>query len=127
MNVFDYVNEILQGKKNLMIEDGNEKDYNAYIVNRALAQHQDCVELANMMNERPHLDNKMQFLFLLNSIRSKKRPFNKWAKAEKIDDIEEIKTYYNCSTSKAIEYLRILSEEEIIKIKRLVDVGGLKS
>ena len=126
MNVFDYVNEILQGKKNLMSEQENEKDYNAYIVNRALAQHQDCVELANMMNERPHLDNKLQFLFLINTVRSKKRPFNKWAKAEKIEDIECVKTFYGYSDIKAREALRLLDDEQIQKIKEQTDIGGLR-
>lgn len=126
MNVFDYVNEILQGKKNLIVDEETEKAYSPYVVNRALAQHQDCVALANMMNERPHIDNKMQFLFLINTVRSKKRPFNKWAKAEKIEDIECVKTFYGYSDIKAREALRILDEEQIQKLKEKTDIGGIR-
>lgn len=126
MNVFDYVNEILQGKKNLIVDEETEKAYSPYIVNRALAQHQDCVAFANMMNERPQLDNKMQFLFLINTVRSKKRPFNKWAKAEKIEELECVKTYYGYSDVKARDALRILDEEQIQEIKEKTDIGGIR-
>lgn len=126
MNVFDYVNEILVGKKILIVDDETEKDYSSYIVNRALAQHQDCVSLANMMNQYPNLDNKLQFLFLINTVRSKKRPFNKWAKAEKIEELENIKEFYGYSDVKAREALKLLDDEQILEIKKQTDKGGLR-
>jgi hypoxanthine phosphoribosyltransferase len=127
MNVFDYVNEILVGKKILIVDDETEKGYSSYIVNRALAQHQDCVSLANMMNHYPNLDNKLQFLFLINTVRSKKRPFNKWAKAEKIEELENIKEFYGYSDDKAREALKLLDDEQIQEIKKQTDKGGLRN
>ena len=122
---FDYVNDILQTKKNIIVDSDTEKAYAPYIVNRALAQHLDCILFANEMNVRPWVDKKLQYLYLMNSIRAKKRTFSKWIKPESIDDIESIKTYYTCSDTKAIEYLKLLSEDDIIFIKNSTDIGGI--
>jgi hypothetical protein len=126
MNPFDYVNDILQGKKNLMIDDEAEKSYDPYLTNKALSNHLDCIGFASEMNERPHLDKKLQYLFLINTVRSKKRPFNKWAKAEKIEDIECVKSYYGYSDTKAREALQLLDDKQIQKLKELTDIGGLR-
>jgi hypothetical protein len=78
------------------------------------------------MNMRHFADKKMQNDFLINSIRSKKRPFVKWTKSEKIENLEVIKSYFNYSESKAKDALRLLSEEQIQKIKEKTDIGGLR-
>ena len=123
---FDYVNQILQGKKNLIVDEITEKEYNPFIVNRALSYHFDCVLFANEMNRRPFLDKKLQNSFLINTIRSKKRPFAKWVKSEKSDDIEFIKRYFNYSDIKAKEVLRLLDDEQIQQIKEKTEIGGLR-
>jgi hypothetical protein len=124
--VFDYVNEILQGKKNLMVSSEDEKDYVPFLVNRALSYHYDCVLFANEMNRRHFLDKKCQHDFFINTIRSKKRPYVKWGKSEENDDITYIKKAYGFSDSKAIEALRLLSKEDIQKLKEQTDIGGLR-
>jgi hypothetical protein len=63
--------------------------------------------------------------FLLNTIRSQKRPFAKWVKSEKSEDIECIKTVYGFSDTKAREALRLLSNEQIQQLKEQTDIGGL--
>lgn len=123
---FDYVNQILQGKKNLIVDEITEKEYNPFIVNRALSYHYDCVLFANEMNMRSHLDKKLQNSFLINTIRSKKRPFAKWVKSEKSDDIEYIKRYFNYSDTRAKEVLRLLNDEQIQQIKEQTETGGLR-
>jgi hypothetical protein len=40
-NPFDYVNEILQGKKKMIVDDATEKSYEPFLVNRALSYHKD--------------------------------------------------------------------------------------
>jgi hypothetical protein len=124
-NPFDYVNEILQGKKQLIVDDLTEKGYEPFLVNRALSQHKDCVLFANEMNQRHHLDKKMQNDFLLNTIRSVKRPFAKWAKSEKNDDIACVKLVYGLSDSKARDALRLLTKEQIQQLKKETFTGGL--
>jgi hypothetical protein len=125
MNPFDYVNQILYGKKNLIVDEVTEKSYTPFLVNRSLSYHKDCIGYANEMNRRHHLDKKLQFDFLLNTIRSQKRPFAKWVKSEKSEDIECIKAVYGFSDIKAREALRLLSNEQIQQLKEQTDIGGL--
>ena len=125
MSPFDYVNEILQGKKNLIVDDYTEKSYEPFLVNRALSYHFDCIMFANEMNQRPFVDKKLQNDYLINTIRSRKRPFNKWVKAEKSEDIECIKAFYGVSTPKAQEALSLLTEEQLQQLKEKTAEGGL--
>lgn len=124
-NPFDYVNSILQNKKNLIVDEQTEKDYAPFLVNRSLSYHKDCIIYANEMNRRHFLDKKLQFNFLINTIRSQKRPFAKWVKSEKSDDLECIKTAYGYSDTKAREALRLLSNEQIQQLKEKTLTGGL--
>jgi hypothetical protein len=63
--------------------------------------------------------------FLLNTVRSQKRPFAKWIKSEKSDDLECIKTVFGFSDTKAREALRLLSKEQIQQLKEQTQTGGL--
>lgn len=124
MTPFDFVNQILQGKQQLIVDDLTEKEYVSFLTNRSLSYHKDCILFANEMNLRHHVDAKMQNDFLLNTVRSRKRPFTKWAKSEKSEDIECIKIIFGYSNFKAREALRLLSDEQIQELKRKTDIGG---
>ena len=125
-NPFDYVNSILQTKKNIIVDADTEEEYNAFITNRALSYQLDCIMFSNEMNKRAFLDKKMQFDYFINTIRSKKRPFAKWVKSEKSEDIECIKQIYNFSNAKAREALRLLSKDQLKQLKEQTDIGGLR-
>ncbi len=126
MTPFDFVNQIMQGKKQLIVDELTEKDYIPFIVNKTLSYQKDCIMYANEMNSRHFIDKKLQNDFLLNTIRSKKRPFIKWAKSEKSEDIECIKQIYGFSDKKAYDALRLLNDEQIQKLKEKTDIGGLR-
>ena len=123
-NPFDYVNQILYGKKDLIVDELTEKDYIPFLINRSLSYHKDCIIYANEMNRRHFLDKKLQNHFLINTIRSHKRPFAKWVKSEKSEDIECVKLIYGLSDSKAREALSLLSDEQIQKLKEKTNTGG---
>jgi hypothetical protein len=125
-NPFDYVNSILQNKKNLIVDELTEKDYSPFLVNRTLSYHKDCILYANEMNRRHLTDKKLQYDFLLNTIRSQKRPFAKWVKSEKSDNLECIKQVFGLSDQKAREAMRLLSDEQIQQLKEQTDTGGLR-
>ena len=125
-NPFDYVNSILQNKKNLIVDELTEKDYSPFLVNRTLSYHKDCIMYANEMNRRHLADKKLQYDFLLNTIRSQKRPFAKWIKSEKSEDLECIKQVFGLSDQKAREAKRLLSNEQIQQLKEQTDTGGLR-
>jgi len=119
MNPFDYVNAITYSKEKLPIG----KDYNSFIVNRSLSYFIDCVLPANEINMNSHLDKKLQFDFLINSIRKSKR-FSKWHKRIDNADLEIVKTYYSYSNDKAEQALKLLSKEQLKTLKNSMDTGG---
>ena len=120
---FDFLNAINHTKEEMIVDEWSERQYNPYVINKGLSYGSDTVVQANEMNSRPHLDKKLQFLFLLNTIRPRKR-YNKWIKAEKIDAIEVIKEYYGYSTEKARQVLPILSESQLNHLKEQLQKGG---
>lgn len=121
---FDFINAINFDKKDLIVDDWSEKQYTPYIVNRGLSFGADTAIPANEMNSRPHLDRKLQFDFLINTIRPRKR-YNKWVKAEKVEAIEVVKTYYGYSIEKARQALLILTSEQLNHLKQKLEKGGL--
>ena len=126
MNPFDFINQINHGKKNLIDETPTlEKEYNSFIVNRGLSFNHDTALYANEMNVQNHLDHKLQFDFLLNTVRPKKR-WGKWIKRENNDTLELIKKYYSCSYEKARDYSTLLSDSQLDIIRQNIELGGLK-
>ena len=123
----EYLNAINFTKKNVMNSDDPmwEKKYPAFIVNKMLSGFSDTVMLVNEMNRNHFLDKDMQFQFLLNSIRSKKR-FTPFLRASKIKDIECVKEYYGYSNEKAKSALDILTNEQLKLIKARLYKGGIK-
>ena len=123
----DYLPAINHTKKNLMDSDDVmwEKKYPAFMVNKVLSGFSDTIMLTNEMNRNHFLDRDMQFQFLLNSIRSKKR-FTPFLKASKIKDIECVKEYYGYSNEKAKTALDILTKEQLKLIKDSLYKGGTK-
>ena len=125
MKLTDYLNAINYTKESLMDTEDEfvEKQYPAFVVNRCLSYFVDTVFHANMMNQFPHIDNKLQFDYYTNSIRKKKR-FSKWLKKEEDDSLSLIKEYFDYSNEKAEEAKRILSEDDIENIRREMFKGG---
>lgn len=128
-NPFDYVNTINQTKKNLMRGSENdtlsEKDYNAYMVNKALSYFPDTILHANLVNQYHQLDKRPQYEFLLNSIRPKKR-FAKWVKDAGDKELEIVCEYYQCNRNLAKDYLSLLSSEQIKFMEQQLETGGTK-
>ena len=125
MNPFEYVQAINDSKKDIMVDDIAEKGYNAFMVNRSLSYFNDTVLIANEMNRHSHLDNRLQFDFLINIVRKRKR-FSKWAKPQIESDIEVIKEYYDYSNEKARQALSLLSPDQINGLRKKVSKGGTK-
>lgn len=126
MNPFDYVTSINYTKQDIMSDDQDEKAYPPFVVNRSLSYFADTVGLANVMNKYHHTDSKLQYHFLINIVRKRKR-FSKWVKPQTESDIEVIKEYYGYSNEKARQVLSLLSPEQITIIKQKVNKGGRTS
>ena len=125
MNPFEYVNSINYTKKDIMIDDIAEKAYNPFMINRSLSYFNDTVAMANEMNIHHSIDNRLQFNFLINIVRKRKR-FSKWMKLTKESDVEVVKEYYGYSNQKARQALTLLSPEQIKILEKKVNKGGRK-
>jgi len=77
------------------------------------------------MNRYHHIDSKLQYQFLINIVRKRKR-FSKWVKPEIENDIELVKEYYGYSNDKARQVLPLLSATQLTIIKDKVNKGGRK-
>jgi len=123
----EYLKSINSTKENLMDKDDPlyEKKYPAFIINKCLAPFNDTIMLVNEMNINNHLDNKLQYDFLLNSLRKQNR-FATWMKASKSKNLEYVKEYFGYNNEKARSALNILNDEQIAYIKNKLNKGGKK-
>ena len=123
----EYLNAINFSKKNVMDSEDTMwvKKYPAFIVNKVLSGFSDTIMLVSEMNRNHFLDKDMQFQFLLNSIRSKKR-YSPFLRASKIKDIECVKEYYGYNNEKAKTALDILTKKQLKLIKEKLYKGGTK-
>ena len=121
----DYLNAINHTKEKLLDSEDEmwEKKYAPFIVNKCVAPFPDTIMLVNEINQRHHLDKKLQFDFLLNSLRTRKR-YTPWAKASKNKNLEYVKEYYGYSNEKAKSALDILNDEQLKTIKDSLNKGG---
>ena len=120
----DYLNSINFSKDYLMDEDpGWEKNYPAYVINKCMSHHLDTIMFANEMNIHSHIDKRLQYDFLINIVRPRKR-FSPWAKKQQVKDLDLVKKYYGYSNDKANQALRILTPDQLNYIKDKLSKGG---
>ena len=126
MELKDWLNSINQKKKNLIDEDPSvEKEYAPYIINKCLSGEIDCIMFVNELNRYHFLPKKMQYDFLINILRVKRR-YSPWIRKDIIKDLDIVKRYYGYSNEKAQQALRILTKEQLTFIKSKFETGGTK-
>ena len=124
----DYLKAINETKKPLLdsADITWEKKYNPYVINRCLSMFYDTIMHSNEMNGLHFLPKRMQFHYLINSIRKKRRFGGKWLSQTKLKNLEIVKSYYGYSNQKAKEALNILTDDQIESIKTKMIQGGRK-
>ena len=123
MNPFDYVNSI-NGGKDIMVDDVSEQKYVPFIINRAMSYFNDTILTANKANMMSHMDNKLQYHYLINSTKPRKR-FSKWAKKSEDSDVELVMNTYNYSSGKAVVALSLLTKQPLVSLKNNNNKGGI--
>lgn len=125
MNPFDFVNSINSPKKPDLLVDPevSETEYVPFVVNRGFSYFPETILYANQMNVMHELDRKLQYHYLLNTIRPGKR-FAKWVKQDNAEDLEIVKQFYGYNTEKARQALTILSKDHLHYIKQKLQSGG---
>ena len=121
----DYLNAINYTKEPLLDTEDEQwvKKYPPYIINKCIAPFPDSLMLVNEINQLHHLDKKLQFDFLINSLRARKR-YTPWMKAKKLENLEYVKEYYGYNNEKAKSALDILNDKQISAIKIKLNKGG---
>jgi len=119
LNAINYTKELLLDTE----DDQWEKKYPPYIINKCIAPFPDSLMLVNEINQLHHLDKKLQYDFLINSLRARKR-YTPWMKAKKLENLEYVKEYYGYNNEKAKSALDILNDEQISAIKTKLNKGG---
>ena len=121
----DYLKAINVSKEPLLDSEDQmwEKKFAPFIVNKCLAPFEDTVMLVNEINQLHHLDKKLQFDFLINSLRPRKR-YTPWMKAKKLKNLEYVKEYYGYNNEKARAALDVLDDDQISAIKQKLNKGG---
>ena len=122
-NPFDFVKSVSYDKKDIMVDNVEEKAYAPFLINKSLSYHQDSLFFTNEMNCRHGLDHRLQYLFLLNTLRKRQR-FSQWSKPYLSKKLDTIKDYYQISTLKAKEYMEVLSDKEVRELKNRMKTGG---
>ena len=121
----EYLNAINVSKEPLLDSEDEmwEKKFAPFIVNKCIAPFEDTVMLVNEINQLHNLDKKLQFDFLINSLRPRKR-YAPWMKAKKLKNLEYVKEFYGYNNEKAKAALDILDDEQISAIKKKLNKGG---
>lgn len=124
-HLFDVINDLTQGKKRLIDQVG-WKEYNPFMINRALSQYPDTVHDANEMNKYHELPKEIQHDFFFHRV-SKGKRYSSWAKAGSLNNesIDLIKAYYGYSTQKAMDALEILTDEQLEAVALKMSTGGI--
>ncbi len=99
------------------------EDYNPFIINRALSNVMDTCFFSNEMNKYSSLSKDQQFDFYINIISRGKR-YGQWHKLAINKNVEIISGFYQVSKKVAEQYAKILSDEQINSIKKLMMKGG---
>ena len=122
-NPFDFVKSVSYDKKDIMVDGIEEKSYQPFLTNKALSYHQDSVFFSNEMNIRHGCENRLQYLFFLNTLRKRQR-FSQWSKPYVSKKLDVIKEYYQVSAKQAKDYMSILSDSDVRKMKKRMKTGG---
>ena len=123
MNPFEFVKAISYTKKDIMVDDHVEREYNPFIINRAFSYYPDTILYANEMNQNAHLDSRLQFDFFINIIKKRKR-FSPWLKPSEVENLEVLKEYYGYSNEKAKSVLSLFNNKQIENLKERIYKGG---
>jgi hypothetical protein len=120
VNLSEVLNSVNYNKEDIFqdLPEVTDREYVPFVVNKCLSYFPDTIMQANNMNMHHGIDPRMQYHYLQNSIRKRKR-FSKWNKATTPENLEIVKRHYGYSNQKAEEALRILTHKQL---EHLIDL-----
>lgn len=123
---FDFIKSVSGTKKDLLKDNpDNAKAYKAYVVNHGLSFYPDTVLIANEMNLYPEIPIESQYYYYMGAIRKGNR-YSEWHKPKKNDDLDLVQKVYSVRREIAKQYLKLLSKDDLDRLRELVDTGETK-
>lgn len=115
IGLFDFTNQLTNGKTDLRNHERFQKDYNPFMINRVLSFSPKTCHLAMFMSGNPHIPKEAHFLFFLLMIDKEKIFFNYLKRTNDIpaDRLKAVQTVYKVNLLKAKEILKVLSDDQV--------------
>ena len=122
--LWDYYKSITTDKVIIDLDDEEVvSKFPHYIIVKFLSQHQSDIVLANEINSRPYMDNRLKIDFFINTLRKKYRKASKFM-FDTPESIKLIMEFYGYNQSKAKEVSNLFDKEQLNELKRLTNKGG---
>jgi hypothetical protein len=115
---FDWIKSINEKNYNYDLSG-----YNPFLTNRCFAMHMDTIMLAEEMNQAHQIGPQLQYDFYYYAVR-KGRRFGFPPKPEEPRYVDLIQEHYGYSREKALQALRLLTQDQILDIIKKKDTGG---
>lgn len=113
MNPFDFIKSLSQTKEYQEDLTG----YNQYLTNTAFSLDSDTILLANEMNIKPGIPDRLHYDFLYHTVRKKAR-YNKWPKKVDDENLAYVQEFYKYGVREAKMALKILTPDQLEIIKK---------
>jgi len=98
-----------------------------YLFLRYFANDPNGLIIVSELNVRKNIPKKWEYWFM-RLMMPKSTRFIRFNKKEKFDDeqfLENLKHYYKCNERQALEYLKLLPESEVNRIKNIYKHGSM--
>ena len=118
--IFDWLKEVSYNKSPWdSFSNEQKKSFEPYMINRFLSMNKEYIELINYIQITPYNEKEKYYKIYCNFL-PKKQFWSKYIKAEKsnINDdlVKHITFYFECSNKDAIEYIELLSKDDLKEI-----------
>lgn len=100
--------------------------YDIWMMNKICSNNIDTIYFAEIVNMYPNISKIMSYDFYYYGL-DKGRRYGKWRKNLKDEDIEIVCKAFKVNKLKAVEYLKVIGESGLKKVKDSQFIGGLKS
>lgn len=125
MTPFDFINNISAETKSIWDDTTSETEYNVFMINRGLSQYRDTILFAQVMNQTgQYVSKEMQYDFLRLAVTNKKKRFAKWAKADKLVEIESLARHFGINIRTMSNYVTLMSDSDYSTLLNSLERGG---
>jgi len=126
MNIFNWLEEITLKKSDVnSFSTEDWEGFNSYMIHRFISMNPNYIEIANLV-QTTNPQNKKQVYTIYKELIPKRKVWLKYLKSNNkktVTDemLEQLKLYFKCSKREILDYIKILSEEDIENI--LIGLG----